>query len=610
MLQRKPPMSPPTSPLVPPSRSPSSQAERREKIKAADRLSILSFLVDLVDVFGWKLLVVLVTCQHILKGFVLTLCTTVSTFLFASYNVSGPSLQVFTGILMLPFAMKPALGIMSDTMPIGGFKKSPYILGFALLGGVAMLVLALVPREYLPISAVVLLLFAVSCEVSLADLLSEATYGERLQDRPEQGPNVLAFVWFGMTVAGLFATVPAGIIISTLGVKLPFLITFCAGFVVIPVMATNCMEEKRMTREEVAEARRVITSEQGLTMLCFLVLFGSVAMMAVGLLVDSVPVNASVGLVVAVVTTSALVWVLEERLAKVCVFMICQSCLNISIAGASFYFFTDPPEAFPNGPNLTPQFFATVLGSAGSLCSLVGIVIYRQYMRNWTYRGLLVVANLIVCAASLLDIVLFTHANRRLGIPDHWFVLGSTGTQSIVQQWQWMPTVVLISQLCPKGMAATIYALLAGCSNLGNAVAQTFGAYVLYVFGVSPCGAKDESAQFDNLWKCSLISSALPLVALVGVVFLIPDACMTDSLSPAASVCNSPAASPVASPAHSPRSGAVEEAPEIWDLNEGTGAPKPACDGAEFVLGVQASAPAPPPDCADVTAPIPAACGP
>jgi len=152
--------------------------------------------------------------------------------------------------------------------------------------------------------------------------------------------------------------------------------------------------------------------------------------------------------------------------------------------------------------------------------------------------------------------------------------------------------VALAAQLCPKGMAATIYALLAGCSNLGNAVAQSFGAYVLYSFDVSPCGAPNESAQFDNLWKCSLVSSLLPLVSLVGILYLIPDACMTDSLSPAASVCNSPAVSPI----QSPRKTGPEEAPEIWDLNAGEARSKPTVDGAEFVMGVEATAPAPLPE--------------
>merc|ERR1719424_914931 len=97
--------------------------------------------------------------------------------------------------------------------------------------------------------------------------------------------------------------------------------------------------------------------------------------------------------------------------------------------------------------------------------------------------------------------------NVKMGIPDHAFVLGSSVLTTVVGQWMWMPGVVILSQLCPKGMEATMYALLAGCHNLGNTLSLYLGAYILEMLGVRPTGAKNESAQFNNLWMAALIAT-------------------------------------------------------------------------------------------------------
>jgi len=126
--------------------------------------------------------------------------------------------------------------------------------------------------------------------------------------------------------------------------------------------------------------------------------------------------------------------------------------------------------------------------------------------------------------------MIFTRLNVRLGLPDHAFVLGASVLTGIIAQWMWMPGVVIMSQLCPKGMEATMYALLAGCHNLGNTIASNCGALVLELLGCQPSGANNETAQFKNLWVGSALSIILPMLTLVMIPWLIPDARQTDKL--------------------------------------------------------------------------------
>merc|ERR1719326_188540 len=131
--------------------------------------------------------------------------------------------------------------------------------------------------------------------------------------------------------------------------------------------------------------------------------------------------------------------------------------------------------------------------------------------------------NIVLSLLSFTDVVMFTRLNVRMGLPDHAFVLGSSVLTTVIAQWMWMPGVVILSQLCPKGMEATMYALLAGCHNLGNTIASNAGAVVLLWLGCNPSGADNEDDEFDNLWKGAVFSTVLPMFTLLLLPWLIPD---------------------------------------------------------------------------------------
>ena len=116
---------------------------------------------------------------------------------------------------------------------------------------------------------------------------------------------------------------------------------------------------------------------------------------------------------------------------------------------------------------------------------------------------------------NLTDIVIFTRSNIAWGISDKAFVLGGTVTSAVISNWQWMPGVIMMSQMCPKGMEATLYALLAGCHNMGGAISDYLGAFVLEYLECNPSGTSLETHKFDNLWKASFVATMLPAITVV-----------------------------------------------------------------------------------------------
>lgn len=380
------------------------------------------------------------------------------------------------------------------------------------------------------ITSAVIAQFLLSLQCSTCDLLTEAKYAEKMQERPQQGPALMTFVWVGITFGGLVATAISGSLMSVMGYKAAFALAIVPNSLIVVPLLGNYMEETRKSPEEQSFARSQLAKQPETCLLCVLMLLGTLVLTVLGIYVQSVRVNAVASLVVAVVMLISFSLVLRPIIAKVNAFFLLQTSLSLSLSGASFYFYTDTQQSYPEGPNFSMTFYVSVLGVIGAICSLVGLWSYQRYASSWTYRGLLLATNVVAICLSFFDVLFFARQNRRIGIPDQYWVLGSQVLGSVVQYWQWMPGVVILSQLCPKGMEATMYALLAGCHNLGGAVASNCGALVLNLMSCEPTGAANESLQFRNLWMASAISTALPAVTLFLVPFLIPDAKQTDKL--------------------------------------------------------------------------------
>mmetsp|Transcript_104387 Transcript_104387/g.164740 ORF Transcript_104387/g.164740 Transcript_104387/m.164740 type:complete len:549 (-) Transcript_104387:141-1787(-) len=503
---------------------------KKPLVEHLDWITAALGLNELVDKFGYKLLVMLFASQHMMKGFAAALMGPCSSFLYKAYNVSGPQMQIFGGVTQLPWAMKPVIGLLSDAMPIRGYHKSPYILLVSIIGVVALAAIGATSRIHMSVECLVVCLFCVQLQFSTCDLLTEAKYAEKMQSSPEHGPKLMTFVWFGLQTGGLVATVLVGPLLSHYGPHFPYLVALLpASFIIFP-MAHNYMEEVPRSAAGLAKARAQLMEQKEACFLCVLMFAGTILLTFLGIFFESAKVNAIAALIVAFVMLIAFSVVLKPVIAKVNAFFLIQTSVGLSIGGASFYFFTDTVEQYPEGPHFSMEFFTSVMGTIGSICSMFGIYSYQKCVSEWSYHRLLWMTNIILAVLSVSDLMIFTRLNVRLGLPDHAFVMGSSVLGAIISQWMWMPGIVIMSQLCPKGMEATMYALLAGCHNLGNTIASNCGALLLEYLGCQPSGSPRETKQFEYLWVGSALSTVLPLLTCVLIPWLIPNARQTDKL--------------------------------------------------------------------------------
>eukprot|EP00927_Polykrikos_kofoidii_P022024 TRINITY_DN20676_c0_g1_i1.p1 TRINITY_DN20676_c0_g1~~TRINITY_DN20676_c0_g1_i1.p1 ORF type:complete len:557 (-),score=73.64 TRINITY_DN20676_c0_g1_i1:105-1775(-) len=492
---------------------------------------LFGFLYNLQQAFGLRFLFVLFIVQHVLKGFVLEFASITTPYLLKLHSIPATQMQIYTGVCMLPFAMKPAIGLISDILPISAFNKAPYMLLTSAFGFLGLLTVGLMPAASFPVQIVVMLLFFFVLQVSTCDLLTEAKYAEMIKLRPSDGPAILAFVWFGNSFANLVAALLSGIVIQHFGPQAPCFFGAWPSLVVVVPLLLGYLPEERVTEEQLRKVRKRFYAQKEICFLCLLMLVCALSNMVCGIRSEDPHVNAAVGIIGGLAIIGSCWVLLTPTIAKFFTFSIVQSSMALNISGAVFFFYTDSPEAYPNGPHFSPIFYTTVMRTVGALCSLVGIWTYTRFMKSWTYRSLLVSTNIFFSGLCMLDVALFRRANLSWGIPDKHFVLGGSALQSVAHMWMWMPQVIIYSHLCPAGMEATMYALLAGAANLGMSISSSNGALLLHMLGSKPRGGPGDAGQFEYLWLASFISSILPLVSVTSAFWLVPTARQDEGLS-------------------------------------------------------------------------------
>lgn len=520
--------------------------EHQADVKVQDKckrflVENLCFCKGLKRRFGCSLLLLLFAGQHLVKGVENSWVTAGISYIFRDISgVSASQAEVYKMIISMPWAMKPLLGVLSDFVPLCGYSKRPYLLFFSVLGAVA---LALVGAFKLSALGATSMLFLVSLQTAAVDLLTEATYAEQIRhpDNVAFGPKLISFVWLGIQVAMVFTCLTQGAVIQYLGTR--WLYVFCIPFA-LSVLVPGALHQERRVSDTVVgclmyqnrapapgDQTPLLTFQSRKRILLVSVELGAVAVLLalLGVIVSNPHVLLLLAVALAGVVCISFFLAMPPTVAKVSTFFLLNSMCAVSVEGASFYFYTDNAKEFKNGPHFTPIFYTTIIGLVGAIFGFVGVLTYQCCMTTWRYRPVLLFTSIILVGTSLTQVVIFKRWNLVLHIPDELFVVGSDAMLAFVAMMSWMPGTQLLSCLCPPGVEATMFALLAGSANLGFGFSRIIGACLLTVLRVSPSGAPHEDAQFENLWLAQLICCFIPLLS-VAALPLIPNARQTDNI--------------------------------------------------------------------------------
>ncbi|MGB3192048.1 MAG: folate/biopterin family MFS transporter [Limnoraphis sp.] len=378
----------------------------------------------------------------------------VSFFLKDDLGMTPAEVSAMLGIVVLPWVIKPLFGFLSDGLPLFGYRRRPYLILSGFLGAIAWIAMATVVDS--PLTATLVITLS-SLSVAISDVIVDSLVVERARKESLSDVGSLqSLCWGSSALGGLITAYLSGFLLEIVTVKTVFLIT--ASFPLIV-----CGVAWLITEEKVGERSNLETVKQQIRQLRQAV-------------------------------TQKTIWLPMAFL------FIWQATPT---ADSAFFYFTTNELGFQ------PEFLGRVR-LVTSIASLVGVLLFQRFFKTVPFRKIFTWSTILSAVLGLTMLLLVTHANRALGIDDHWFSLGDSLILTVMGQIAYMPVLVLAARLCPPGVEATLFALLMSVYNLAGLLSHESGALLTHLLGVT-------EHQFENLWILVMItniSTLLPLLFL------------------------------------------------------------------------------------------------
>lgn len=441
--------------------------------------------------------------------------------------IDGTACQTMGAIATTPWAIKGAIGVISDAYPLFGYHKASYIMVAAGLGTAAFTMLASVPIHTAALAAG--LLFLANMEIATADLLCEGKYAELMQHKPKTGSTMVSFVWGCFQVGSLIAALFVGPMADAFNPQIIFWICLpLAASIMIPT-GLGYLADERVPKEKEGIDWALINQYPKIVAFCLIMAVVAIGNAVIDIMFFDEHMWQAVYAISAAIFLSvlAIMW-LPRQLALCNFYMFVSSVLYINIRGAQDFWFTADAKCVPGGPAFDYTYYNTYTAVVGAFTGWVGIVVFQTFMSGWTFRKLFWVTTLLQVVASAFDLLIIERYNIGWGIDDKTFYMfGDAVIGPAVMMFAFMPAVVLTSKLVPKGLESTTYALLAGFQNFGGVVSSQIGIYATQYAKIET----SEPCNFDNLTPLvGICHCLLPLLAIPLTFFLIPDKLMTDKI--------------------------------------------------------------------------------
>ncbi|KAM3368380.1 hypothetical protein ACQJBY_016740 [Aegilops geniculata] len=384
--------------------------------------------------------------------------------------------QFYQGIVDSPWVVKPIWGLLTDVVPVAGYRRRPYFLLAGVIGATSMLMISL--QSNLGLIPAVLALTAQSAGAAIADVTLDALVAQNSIIHPPLAADMQSLCGFCSSFGSLIGYSISGLLVHSMGAQgalgllsIPSALVFSAGILLKESRVTN------FNYKQVHKKFYKAIQSMGTTLKC------------------------------------PEVW-------RPCLYIYVSLNLSLDIQGGMFYWYTDRLT----GPGFSEEFIS-VIYAVGAVGSLLGVVLYQSALKDYNFRSMLLWGQVLSSLTGMLDLALVTRLNTKIGIPDYVFAVIDCGVSVMIGKLQWMPVLVLCSKLCPPGIEGTFYALLMSIQNVGLLMSAWWGGLLLHTLNVT-------RSEFTNLWAVVLIRNVSRLLPLM-LLFLVPQSDQNSTLLPA-----------------------------------------------------------------------------
>tara|TARA_Y100000310_G_C20665231_1_gene807118 strand:- start:389 stop:1705 length:1317 start_codon:yes stop_codon:yes gene_type:complete len=376
-----------------------------------------------------------------------------STFYYKDDLQLTPAQVALLGsIAIIPWSIKPLYGFFSDRQPIWGYRRKPYLFLAGLMGSAGYFSMATWVSSFTHV-AFALLLSAMG--FALADVIVDGIVVEKSRNQTVAG-KLQSICRASIMVGALLTAYLSGILVEEIGARNVFFVT---GTLPLLTSILALIISEDTSGFEVFSLRDTWLKLKG-------------------------------------AMTRDLLWAI--------LFVFIWRSTPSSGGGLSYFMIDEL--------GFDPEFFGRLsLISHGM--GIVGVLIFRKWLLAVSLRELffwIIIASVIL---SLPTIGLVYGWYEYVGMSPRLFAMADTLISAPLSEIAFIPLMVLAARLCPKGIEATMFAILASIMNIGLAVSDLGGAFLVNYFDVHQA-IGDMAANYSNLDKVlwiAILSSFLPM---------------------------------------------------------------------------------------------------
>ncbi|KAF9672977.1 hypothetical protein SADUNF_Sadunf11G0100400 [Salix dunnii] len=486
---------------------------------------MIEWVKQLKKAFGASFLW-LICLIYFTQGFRSFVWTAVSYQLKDNLKLSPSASQFVSSIAFFPWSIKPLYGILSDCIPIKGRKRIPYL--------VIATFLSLVPWPMLGIYSnlrssqwhLTVLLTVQNLGSAMADVVVDAMIAEAVRsERASFAGDLQSLSWLSMAVGGIWGSLLGGYALTNLQIDKIFLL-----FSVLPaiqllscgLVGENSVDVK-ISRESAYSSNSHPVNGNGDVLDKDNILLKKSSASATRRKKSQKNGNKRASM-----RTKSLIPEKGDYLVsrwfhslKTATYSLLRAFRQPTRPMAWFFL------AHVTVPNLSTVMFyyqtevlnldASFLGTArvvGWLGLMLGTFMYNRFLKTMKLRKILLLAHVGLSLLTLLDIILVSRVNLAYGVSDRIMVVWGSALADAVNQFKFMPFLVLSGQLCPPGIEGTLFALFMSINNLGSTLGSFVGAGLASILNLS-------SGSFDNL-GLGIAIQVLCTYFPVAFLFLIP----------------------------------------------------------------------------------------
>jgi len=432
--------------------------------------------------------VIAIAAIYFVEG-ALGLARLAQTFLLKDELHLGPAeLSALTGVFTLPWTIKPLYGFLSDGFPLFGYRRRSYLV---LAGLVGCFSYSAVGHDFwgllgdsatgsTSVAYTVGALVVSSACIAVSDVVADGIVVQKTRESAETDPalagGLQSLCWGSAAVGGLLSAYFSGSLLEVMKPQDIFSLTAILPFVVATIGFL-------IDEEPISKTKAVETESNG-------------AMTTTGNDAQEDPFKD-----IKLQMSSLWEAIKQPEIYKPAAFIFLWRSTPTT-DGAMLFFMTDD---LGFGPEILGR-----VSFIGAFASLFGVWLYNTYLKTKSIKDILFWSTIISFPLGLLDLVLITHANRLIGLPDTWFVFGDDVVLSVLGEIAFLPSLVLAARLCPKGVEAVLFATLMSINNGAGTVGTEIGAFLTKTLAVT-------ETNFDNL---ALLSFVCNLTSLYPLLFI------------------------------------------------------------------------------------------